>query len=564
MPHCHYQVSIPQPSNHLLHICLTIDHWSEPTLDWKMPVWSVGSYLIREYSRLVVSFESNCAYSKIAKNHWRLQTADGKTITIRYQVFCHELTVRTNHVDETHAFWNGSATFGWIDGYLDHPYTVTVLAPDRWRIATALTQVSENTYLADSFHTLADSPFEVGIHQVYQFQVLGKPHELVIWGEGNIDPVQTIEDIKKIIVTEANFWGQLPYSRYLFILHLSTGGYGGLEHRDCCVLLFDRWSFRQDRDKYGKFLNLVSHEFFHLWNVKRLRPQSLFTIDYEAENYTHSLWFCEGVTSYYDQLLTLRAGLVDRYHYLQQVSDSITKLQTTPGRKYQSLWESSFDTWIKLYRPDVNSANTQISYYLKGELVAMLLDLHLRLYSPISLDTVLQTLWQRYGSQEFPYDDRGLLNLIGELSGLDLTQFWQDYLYGTTELNYDYYFAGFGLKLQAQIQNPTPYTGITFGATHGNLIVKTVHSHSPAQLAGIDPGDEIIALNQRRITLENVCHRLQAHRSGDTVQFTIFAQDELRTVSVILAEPVVDRYLVNFQADLSECQLQNLSAWLNA
>ncbi len=566
MPNFHYQVSIPQPTSHLLNVQLTVSDWREDYLDLKMPVWAVGSYLIREYSRHVVTFTANTAFEKVAKNHWRLSSlSPNEPIVVSYELYANELTVRTNHVDQSHAFFNGCATFCFVAGWLDHPYHITIVPPDpEWRIATALQEIAPYSFLAQSFHELADSPFEVGIHRSYAFTVGQKPHRLVVWGEGNFNSTQAIPDIMKIVQTVAEFWGELPYSFYLFILHLSAGSYGGLEHRNSCTLLFDRWGFRAD--KYLKFLNLVCHEFFHVWNVKRLRPANLFHIDYERENYTHSLWFCEGVTSYYDQLLTHRAGLCDRTQYLQQVSDSITRLQNTIGRKYQSLWDSSFDAWIKLYRPDANSPNSQVSYYLKGELVAMLLDLYIRIASNYqrSLDQVLVKLWQKFGQPEIPYTDAQLLEEIEAITQVDLSKFWEKYLFGTAELAYQEFLEPFGLTVQCQTASQTPYTGMTWHNQNGRLVVKSVDLYSPAQLAGIDVGDEIVALAGYRVTPENFAERLSACAPHTSISLTFFHQEQLCTANLTLGEPQSDRWIVREIANLNSEQSQRLRSWLGS
>jgi len=566
MPNFHYQVSIPQPASHLLNVQLTVTDWRQEYLDLKMPVWAVGSYLIREYARHVVTFTANTAFEKVAKHHWRLSSlSSDEPIVVSYQVYANELTVRTNHVDQTHAFFNGCATFCFVEGWLDHPYHITIVPPNsEWRTATALQEIAPHSFVAQSFHELADTPFEVGIHRSYTFTVRQKPHRLVVWGKGNFYSDQAIPDIMKIVQTVAEFWGKLPYSSYLFILHLSAGGYGGLEHRNSCTLLYDRWGFRSD--KYLKFLNLVCHEFFHVWNVKRLRPAGLFHIDYERENYTHSLWFCEGVTSYYDQLLTHRAGLCDHTQYLQQVSDSITRLQNTIGRKYQSLWDSSFDAWIKLYRPDANSPNSQVSYYLKGELVAMLLDLQIRIASNYqrSLDQVLVQLWRKFGQSEIPYTDEQLLKEIEAIAQVDLANFWEKYLFGTAELEYQEFLEPFGLTIQTQTTSQTPYTGMTWHNQNGKLVVKSVDLYSPAQLAGIDVGDEIVALAGYRVHPENFTERLSAYAPHTTVSLTFFHQEQLCTANLTLGEPQSDRWIVREIANPNSEQAQRLRSWLGS
>jgi predicted metalloprotease with PDZ domain len=342
--------------------------------------------------------------------------------------------------------------------------------PD-WSIATVLPLVTgePHTYYAADFDTLVDSPFEIGIHKQYDFTVLGKPHSLIVWGKGNPEPQRIIQDTTAIITAEADLFGGLPYDRYMFLLHLSASGNGGLEHKNCCCLNYPRLGFRQDH--YLRFLNLVAHEFFHTWNVKRIRPSALENFDYDRESYTPSLWFCEGTTSYYDLLIPLRAKIYDVKHFLKLMSDNITRLQTTYGRHVQPLSESSLDAWIKLYRPDANSTNNQISYYLKGELVSMLLDLEIRQQTQnrASLDNVMRLMWERFGKDEIGFTETALQETIASVAGSDLQSFWQAYLHGTQELDYNFYLEPFGLEVQpSSTQDLPPYTGMTL--KHGNGI----------------------------------------------------------------------------------------------
>jgi predicted metalloprotease with PDZ domain len=565
----HYTVAMPQPQNHLFEIQLEIQLNSQAELNLKLPVWSPGSYLVREYAKHLQNFEvkdrngNPLPWQKTSKNQWQIQTAKVETLYVSYQIFANELTVRTNHLDRSHGYFNGAAMFMYSEEYADG-FEVEIRLPDSdWQIATALSKLSDrpNTFFAEDFDTLVDSPFEIGIHQRYDFMVLGKVHAWVIWGEGNLEIEQLIEDTTAIIQTEAKMFGGLPYENYLFILHLSANGYGGLEHRNCCSLIYPRLGFRHEA--YLRFLNLVAHEFFHTWNVKRLKPIELAKFDYDRENYTNSLWFAEGVTSYYDQLILLRAGLCDRDRYLKQVSESITKLQLTPGRKVQSLAESSFDTWIKLYRPDPNSANSQVSYYLKGELVAMLLDLTIRANGKNSLDTVMELLWRGFGDRGFSQAD--LLQRIESIAGLDLSAFWQDYLFGTKELDYNFYFVPFGLTLQT-LENSTSsfYTGMTVGNGGGLGVVKYIANDSPAQNAGINVGDEILAIDGIKVTADQFSDRLKLYNYGDRITLTLFQQDLLCTTQMELLPPLGDRFVLRENTELSSTQAHNLKAWLGS
>ncbi len=489
--------------------------------------------------------EQPLPWRKISKNHWQIVTAGISELTVHYRVFANELSVRTNHLDATHGYFNGAALFLRILDYDRQPIQVTIHPPyPEWQITTGLPTVTTGTniFLADSFDTLVDSPFEIGCHQLHHFQVLGKLHELAIWGQGNLDPQRMITDIQKIIQVEAQIFGGLPYERYVFLLHLLNQAYGGLEHKNSCSLIYQRFGFRTT-DKYDRFLQLVAHEFFHLWNVKRIRPQGLDIFDYDQENYTSSLWFCEGTTSYYDLLIPLRAGIYDAKSYLHHLSKEITRYETTPGRKVQSLSESSFDAWIKLYRPDANSPNSQISYYLKGEMISLLLDLLIRgiHHNQRSLDDVLLKMWQQFGKAEIGYTPEQLQTVIASVAEIDLTDFWQRYLHTTEDLPFNQYLEPFGLHLVSE-QDEEPYLGVKINTENGREIIKFVETDSPAQIAGIDAGDELLAINGIKIAPSQLSDRLKDYQPDDTIQITVFHQDELRNYSVTLTTPRILRY----------------------
>ncbi|QZZ21501.1 M61 family metallopeptidase [Leptothermofonsia sichuanensis E412] len=574
-PQIHYQVAMPAPQTHLFEVTLQIINWQadQPRLDLKMPVWTPGSYLVREYSRHLQNFAAFAgehrvplSWRKLSKNHWQIELQGQTALTVTYRIFANELTVRTNHLDETHGYFNGAALFFYIPGYERCPVRVAIAPPDStWKIATALPPVADspNTFLAKDFDTLVDSPFEVGIHQTYEFEVQGKPHRLVVWGEGNLEPERLITDIQKVIGAEAGLFGGLPYDRYLFLLHLSSQGFGGLEHRDSCSLIYQRFGFR-NQDRYNRFIQLVAHEFFHLWNVKRIRPKAFEVFDYEQENYTPSLWFSEGTTSFYDLIFPYRAGIYDLRAYLNALSKEITRYLTTPGRRVQPLSESSFDAWIKLYRQDANSPNSQMSYYLKGEMVSLLLDLLIRERHGNwrSLDDVMRQMWERFGKPEIGFTPGDLQQVIESVAGTDLSDFFAKYLDGLDELPFDTYLNPFGLGLQADLHGEAPYLGLHMKLEHGRELIKFVESASPAQNAGLDAGDELLALNGIRVSGEHLNERLRDYNPGDTIRLTVFHQDELCTRAVTLAEPRPTRYQIVPLEQPTAIQEQNFRGWL--
>jgi predicted metalloprotease with PDZ domain len=597
-PTIEYSVAMPNPESHLFEVTLRVQGWSEPIMDLKMPVWTPGSYLVREYAKHLQDFRSttegdrSLSWRKQSKNHWQIETNSVSDITVNYRIFANELTVRTNHLDSTHGYFNPAALCFLLAGFESNCYRIKIVPPrPEWRIVTTLPPVSGQPYTfeAADFDTLVDTPFEIGCHDLYDFEVMGKNHQLVVWGKGNLQPEQVIRDIQKVIEVEAKMFGGLPYDRYVFLLHLSGSGFGGLEHKDSCTLNYPRFGFR-NKDKYDRFMQLVAHEFFHLWNVKRIRPKALEVFDYNQENYTTSLWFSEGTTSYYDLVIPFRSGLYGVKGFLQGLGKEITRLQTTPGRKVQSASESSWDTWIKLYRRDSNSDNSQISYYLKGELISFLLDLLIRAKhgNERSLDDVMRLMWQKFGQANFHQNkeskksvipgngaliDNSLPSEIGftpaelqeaieSVAGVDLSDFFARYVDGTEELPYNQYLAPFGLELVVDETNEIPSLGWTLGVENGREMVKFVEAGAPAQLAGIDAGDELLAIDGFRVNAEQASERLKDYRSGDTVEVTVFHQDELRTCRVTLAPPRPARYQILAVEHPSLIQKQNFTGWL--
>jgi predicted metalloprotease with PDZ domain len=315
-------------------------------------------------------------------------------------------------------------------------------------------------------------------------------------------------------------------------------------------------------------MSLVAHEFFHLWNVKRIRPKELERFDYDQENYTDALWFCEGTTSFYDLLIPLRAGIYDAKCYLAKVSEAMTKLQITPGRKLQPLSESSFDAWIKLYRPDSNSRNAQISYYLKGEVVSFLLDLLIRQQSIRqqtlhSLDDVMRRMWQHFGQPEAGGYTREELKAVFEsVAGVDLTSFWASYIEGTEELPYDELLEPFGLTLAIAEMSSTPYLGLTTKIEQGAATINFVEAGSPAEQAGLEPGDELLAIDGYRVRSEQMGDRLQSYHSGDTLEVSVFHQDVLCQRRVTLGEPVPTRFELRPVAEPTPQQQDRFRQWL--
>jgi predicted metalloprotease with PDZ domain len=567
-----YRIAMPQPQTHLFEVSLklTISNWDSEVLDLKMPVWTPGSYLVREYAKQLQDFAvfnqrgEKLDVVKIAKNHWQIQIEDSDEISVSYRMFANELTVRTNHLDATHGYFNPAALCFYVPGHEHRLIEIMIVPPDpNWQVTTPLPAISPYTFLAQDFDTLVDSPFEIGTQQVHDFTVLDKPHQLVVWGEGNFDPQIAIADIKKIIEVEAQIFGGLPYESYIFLLHLSPSGGGGLEHKNCCSLLYPRFNFHS-KEQHNRFMQLVAHEFFHLWNVKRIRPAALEKFDYEGENYTPSLWFSEGTTSYYDLVIPRRAEIYDEQEFLSELSKEITRYLMTPGRLVQPLSESSFDAWIKLYRPDPNSSNSQMSYYLKGEMVTLLLDLLIRdrTNGSKSFDDVLVAMWEHFGKTEVGFSEMQLQQIIESVADINLTDFYDRYIHGTEELPFNHYLNPVGLELKAN-EVTTPYLGISVKTENGREAIKSVATNSPAHLAGIDVGDELLAIDGYKVSAEKLTDRLKFYQPGQAIQLTIFHGDRLMILPITLALPQPQQYKIQPLPDQTDRQRQLFAQWVD-
>jgi predicted metalloprotease with PDZ domain len=543
-PDITYTVSMPKPHTHLLEVEARIRRTgSSPSQETLvMPVWTPGSYLVREFARHVQDFAATDAasgrsleWTKVNKNSWRVTTGNSKDWRATYRVYANELTVRTNELNDRHAFWNNAALLMYPDGFLKTGSKLVVNPPTGWQIATGLPAVAgqTNTFSAESFDVLYDSPVEVGNFKTISFAVKNVPHRIVIEGEGNYNAERLRTDVQKIVEAQVEMMGgEIPYRDYTFILNLNATGGGGLEHLNSTALITTRFSFSPAN--YLDFLSLVSHEFFHLWNVKRIRPDALGPFDYTRENYTKLLWVAEGVTAYYEALHLRRAGLISDKQFLDMLAGTIRDVQTKPGRLVMSAEEASFDAWIKYYRQDENSANSQISYYDKGALLGMLLDVQIRKMSngARSLDDVMRYLYTEFFKKNRNYGPADFQRASEMMAGGSLDDFFARYVRGREELPYDQILAGVGLRLEAPSATERPYLGADLAQDNDRLVVRRIYSGAPAYEQGINAGDQIVALDGFRVNRDSFNQRIAEKRPGDTARLTIFRTDELRNFEI--------------------------------
>jgi predicted metalloprotease with PDZ domain len=586
-----HHISIADAHAHLLAVetTVTLANGNGPlpaSLIFFMPVWTPGSYLVREYARHVESLTASAGERpapcrKVRKNAWQLESMDAPTVTVSYRLYANDISVRTNHVDATHAYWNGAATYLALEEAPSAGARVVVHVPEDWQIATALAEdtpsqtPSGRAFRAATFDELCDAPFECSKLIERSFTTLGKAHRIAVWDNSDaraVDWDKIAADTKTIVETEARlFAGErppeqgLPYERYLFIWHVTPRGRGGLEHRDSTTLTIKPSSF-QTRSGYLEVLSLIAHEFFHLWNVKRIRPEGLVPYRYEQENYTRLLWWFEGATSYYDWRSIRLAKLCTAAEYLHHLAEEMARLQETPGAFAHPLEEASFDAWIKAYRPDENSLNSTVSYYLKGEIVCALLDIELRHRTGgrACLDDVIRHLYWTYGVKNLPVPEQALPGIVRDVARVSLDDCFTDWVRGVKPLPLHDVLAKVGLALERspRREGPPASLGLRLKLESGRAIVEAVPRGSAAHRAGIDPGDEIIAVAGRRLPEGRLELPLHGLCPGTTVPVVLSRDAWLHTLDVTLAPPALTEAKLVPLPDAPEPVRQLYEKWI--
>jgi predicted metalloprotease with PDZ domain len=519
-----YHLSMPQPNSHYFAVKIDVQENTAAVQEFKLPVWTPGSYLVREFSknlnqvRAIDAQGKELAVKKKAKNAWEVQCNGAASYTVFYEVYAFELSVRTPFLDNTHGFVAGAGVFMYTEETRNQLGVVKIYPHASFKkVSTALAPAdfkSEpgcQTFVFKDYDQLVDSPIEIGNQQEFSFMAAGVRHRVAMYGEANYNITELQRDMAKVVESATAVFGSNPNQDYLFIVHNVTDGQGGLEHLNSCVLSVSRWSYTGSN--YLGFINLVAHEYFHLWNVKRIRPIELGPFNYDQECYTSLLWVMEGITSYYDELLLLRAGFYTKTEFLSKLQSQINYVEGSPGSRVQPVAHASFDAWIKAYRPNENSSNTTMTYYSRGAVIGAVLDAYLiqRSKGKQSLDGFMQLLYQKYaldlkrGFSETEFEQE-LANYCGE----DMHAFFKQYVNGTAIIPYQQYFEPMGLKVTDQTSTLT-----NFGAAlePGEVLkVRTVRGGSAAEDAGISVGDEILACDGYRIDkagLENKYNNLQ-------------------------------------------------------
>jgi predicted metalloprotease with PDZ domain len=567
-----YTVSFPEAQAHYADVEMHISGLGQPTLDLKMPVWTPGSYLVREYAKNVESFSvasgnQTLPALKVSKNCWRIQTAGHAAVTIKYRVYCFEISVRTSFVDAAHGFLSSAGTFMYPDKMLHEPSTVHIIPYKGWdKVSTSLEMVNNDPFTrqAPNYDILFDSPIEVGNQDVFGFNAAGVKYEVAMCNGGNYDKEKLKRDMAKIVEQETAIFGENPNKHYVFIVHNYARGGGGLEHLSSTVLGASRENYSNDQG-YHNFLGLVAHEHFHLWNVKRLRPIALGPFDYDNENYTTDLWIAEGFTAYYQNLVLRHANLSTPENYLNAITGEINTIENQPGIKIQPLAEASFDAWIKAYRPNENSVNTGISYYDKGAVIAMLLDLEIinDTKGQKSLDDVMKCMYDTYYKQKGRgYTDMEFKQGLEKFAGKNLDDFYKKYVYGLASIDYNKYlgYAGYSLADELAAANE-PSLGITLVNNNGKKIVITVLRGGAGWIDGINVNDELTAIDGSPIADINTM--LDGKKPGDKISVSVTRDGLPLTLQVTIRRNTRVKYKIDPLPGANTQQLAARKKWLN-
>jgi len=540
-----YTLSFENRAEHLVTVRVGVDEISRREyVDFKMPAWTPGSYVIQDFARNIQDFEVTSGnrplpVTKLDKQTWRVHLDGDRRITVEYKVYAFEPTVRTSYVDKNGAMLNGASIFVYVDGMEGAEPLVAINVPSGWqRVTTSLPSVGGRNpvYRAENYDMLVDSPIMVGNHEVIPFRIGEITHTIAIAGQGNYDRENLINDSKKIFQEIYKIFGSVTFNDYTVFITIREEGYGGLEHHNSTHLLYSRWKFGPGKD-YQRFLELLAHEVFHAFNVKGVHPAVFGKLDYAKENYTTLLWAFEGITSYYDRLLLHRAGHLDENEYLGLVAKDIKVLESRPGRQKQTLQQASWDAWIKFYQSDENDQNVSISYYRKGSLVGLALDLAIRSATngQKSLDDVFHDLWVNFIGSGKGITHEEFKLVCESIAGRPLDDIFR-YVTTTEEIDWEPILAPFGLQVKRYYDDPADSTKAYYGfktlEEDGRLIIARVNSGTPASKAGLSVNDELLFVDSHRLLGSHAQQVLDSRAQGALATFILNRDGAMQTVRV--------------------------------
>ena len=567
-----YRISMAEPERHYFDVTIVLGETDSGRVDLVLPVWAPGAYLIGEFAKNLISFgasdrEGPLRHSKVKKNVWRVESS-GSALTIRYRVYAYERSSSRSYLDVDHAILN-LADMLMLPKGSEHARVTLILSPRDYccKVSTSLVRLARDspTFVASDYDSLVDSPIMVGNSSIHTFEAGGKHHEVAVFGGEEIDQKFLVDRLSRIVKATSSVYGDLPYDRYVFLIDVDGDVRDdGLEHRNSTYCVVPRLAFTTEQG-FKRMLGLFCHEFFHLWNVKRMTPAPLVRVNYGEESYTNSLWISEGITTYYEHLLLRRAGIYTVPEFLDNIADLINRYRSTPGRRTQSAEESSYDTWIKFYRPTANSINTEISYYTVGALLGLALDLEIRrnTRSRRSLDDVMRSIYRDTYKTGRGFKDEEFQEACETAAGAGLEDFFRDHVRGREDIPLDRNlgFVGLGLVPRSD-SGGNGFVGIKLMPKTERPILDSVLASSPATKGGLSPEDEVIGVNRIRVDRENLRFLIEHSKPGETLTFTVNRAGLLRDVRIELGRRRIEQYRIAKKAKANNQEKELFKKWL--
>jgi predicted metalloprotease with PDZ domain len=564
-----YTLGMAKPQTHLFEVGMRLESLpSEQLLEFILPVWRPGRYMISDFASGVQEFEAfdgeekSLQWEKVDKTTWRVATKGASTVQVRYKVYANEFNQRTRGLNSEHGFADGTAVFMYVQAYRNLPLNLEVQPYKAWHITTGL-EGGGRRFSAPSYDYFIDCPLEIGTQKDFTFEVDGVPHVLSIAGGGNWNADTLIRDISKIVTAQKNFWGEFPYEKYVFLVHCMSNPTGATEHLNSTIVQTGFFVFRNPMS-YRMFLGIVSHEYFHTWNVKQLRPKGLHPYDFTKENYSRELWIAEGTTSYYGGLLMIRSGFTKAESYLEGIGDGVQADRERHGNLVEPVSEASFDTWVKDSRGTEQDYNAESDIYNKGANASMLLDLQIRKLSSNrhSLDEVMRAMYKRFPLSGTGYTLKDFQAVAEEVAGASLQGFFNDYIYGTKPLPWEESLRTAGIDLIPKDSLRKPWIGVAASDAGERTKIRNVVAGSPAEEAGIEIGDELLAFNGFRVRANDFIDRIGEMKIGDAFTITIFRNDALRQIQVKAGSAPVPAYTASKVKSPTPDQKAVYESWL--
>jgi len=559
-----------KPQTHLFEVEILITGYTPTTVDLHMPAWRTGRYLLLDFSGGVQEFtvtdehQHPLPFRKTDKDTWRIDKGNAKTVTAHYKVYANEFNMRTRELTGEHAFVDPLSVFMYVDDLKNSPLQLNVHPFGNWNVTTGLDDVegSPFTYTAPNFEYFGDCPLEIGNQHEIEFFVDGKKHIICIYGDGTWDADLLVHDFTKIVIANKEFWGDLPYKKFVFMIHCQPNAGGGTEHINSTIMGTRPFVFSNPQ-MYKGFLGLVSHEYFHTWNVKQLRPKAIAPYDFSRENYSEELWISEGTTSYYDDLLLVRAKFNDAKKFIENINQMVNNERLRFGNRVQPLADASFDAWIKYWRGRQNSQNAETDYYSKGSYLSLLLDLEIRHRSTNahSLDDVMRTMYHRFPLTK-GFTNADFQKVCEEFGGGSFKEFFRDYLYSTVPLPWEKTLSYAGLEVVSLDSLPKPGLGISTQDMSDKTKITNVTPGSPAERAGLEINDEIAAVNGFRVRSVELNERIAAMKAGSEVTIHLFRNDKLKQVTLTLENVRTPNFIVRKVPKPTDQQKSIYEQWL--